>query len=67
MKKYKMNLNFMVDNPNLYRIAFKDRKTQTYGGSLFDLSREEAQATAVELNAVHPDREYWIEQNPRLN
>lgn len=67
MEKRKVTFSFWIDNPNLYRIAWREKRTGKYGGCLYNLTLEESEITLSQMNVLHPDFEHWIEPNPRVN
>ncbi|MDJ1472938.1 hypothetical protein QNI19_05545 [Cytophagaceae bacterium DM2B3-1] len=67
MEKKVINVDFVVDNPNLYRIAWKSRTTNFYGCGMYACTKEDALNSVRELNKIYPDSHHWVEQNPRLN
>ncbi len=66
MKK-QVSIDFIVEDPGLYRIAWKDFRTGRSGCSAYSCSWEQAEASVRELNSQYPDSIHWVEANPRLN
>lgn len=67
MKKRAIFIAFSVDNPNLYRIAWKDTLTGRTGFSSYRSTYEQAKSSVKELNMLYPKSIHWLEPSPRLN
>ena len=68
MNKSNIELDLRIDNPNLYRIFWRDGIGQGTKCILFhDLTKECALSMVNELNIAFPHIHHWVEANPRRN
>lgn len=67
MKRENVQIDFVVENPNFYRIVWKSRTEDEYGIGAYAESQQDALRSVKELNNAYPEYNYWAEPNPGLN